>query len=240
MATECPKCEESFENLGGHLTLSTTCDHPKLSQKQREVTTGLLMGDGWIDVGQNNGNPRICSKMISEKYLNYIDEIFGVFGTGVRLLKTAEESAKDVSKRGFVEGAKAEDYSDVYIWKSRRHPDFDVFADWYSSGKKIWPENIELTPTILKHWYCGDGHWHNSGTSNYIIISMANEYKNTSKIDNMFEKSGLPSPNNYVIQKVNGNMQCNAEFNVSESKQLWDYMGKPLPNFEYKWPERYK
>ena len=29
---------------------------------------------------------------------------------------------------------------------------------------------------------------------------------------------------------------CNARWTVDESKELFDYMGDPLPGFEYKWP----
>jgi len=104
----------------------------------------------------------------------------------------------------------------------------------------VWPEDIELTPTVLKHWYCGDGHWHNSEANNCISIAMANEISNTNKIDEIFRNVGIQAPSNYSSsERKGGSFTCNADFTVEQSKELWEYMGKPLPDFEYKWPERY-
>jgi len=100
----------------------------------------------------------------------------------------------------------------------------------------VWPEKIELTPTVLKHWYCGDGNWNNGSCNNSIQISMANEKENTDKITQMFINVGLPAPSNYNIS----GKRCAAQFTVEQSKELWEYMGEPLPDFEYKWPEQYR
>jgi len=65
---------------------------------------------------------------------------------------------------------------------------------------------------------------------------MANEVNNTDKVNQLFENAGLLSPSNYDISENN----CIAEFTVDQSKELWQYMGEPLPDFEYKWPEEYR
>jgi len=185
MTTECSQCGREFKGIGNHWQMSSQCDYPPLTQKQREVAVGFMMGDGCIDKKDEN-NPSIQTKMITNKYLEHIDKIFGILGTGVRLMLTAEESAQRNRDNGFRPDAQAENYSDVYGWRSRNHPEFEEFVEWYSEGKKVWPENIELTPTVLKHWYCGDGHWNNSSSHNRIQISMSNELENTGKVDKMF------------------------------------------------------
>lgn len=197
------------------------------------------MGDGCVN--KQAKNPHIMCGMVSQNYLKYIDNIFGCLGNGVSLHKTAKESAKQCKNRGFSPNAKEENYSDIYQWRSRSHPKLQKFADWYSTGKKVWPKDIKLTPTVLKHWYCGDGHWKNKDGDNYIIISMSNEVENQHKIDKMFENVGLPTPSNYNIskQQKSNNKKCDAKWTVDQSKELWDYMGKPLPDFYYKWPEQY-
>lgn len=240
MTTECLQCGDEFERLGTHWAMSSDCEYPTLTQKQREITTGLLMGDGRI-CRQEFRNPVISLEMITKEYLQYVDEKFGVLGTGVSITRTAEESAEQMRNINFRANAEAKNYSDVYGWYSRTNPEFEEFADWYSTGKKVWPEDIKLTPTVLKHWYCGDGHWDNSGTNNYIQISMSNELKNTDKVDKLFENAGLPSPNNYrICERKDGTLKCDARFTVSQSKELWEYMGNPLPGFEYKWPKDFK
>lgn len=172
--------------------------------------------------------------------MKYVDKEFGIFGTGVSLYKTAEESAEDSRNREFNLDARAENYSDLYRWRSRNHPEFEEFSGWYSSGDKVWPQNIKITPTVLKHWYCGDGSRKNRGTSNCIVIGMTNEVDNTDKVSKLFESAELPSPSNYNIYGEEGQKNCIAEFSVSQSKELWEYMGEPLPGFEYKWPEEYR
>jgi len=193
------------------------------------------MGDGCIHTGSKN--PYLLVKMISPNYLEYVADKFGVLGSDVSLKHTEAESARRNRDSGFSPNAKAENYSDKYKWQSICHPELQEFADWYSSGEKVWPDDIELTPTVLKHWYCGDGYWNNSGTNNRIKIAMANEIDNTDKVDQMFRNIGLPVPSNYAIsERNNGSKKCDAEFTVEQSKELWEYMGEPLPDFEYKWP----
>lgn len=70
---------------------------------------------------------------------------------------------------------------------------------------------------------------------------MSNEFEHTDKIDVIFGNVGLPSPNNYVMyERKDGSIDCTAHFTVDQSEELWDYMGEPVPGFEYKWPESFK
>jgi len=224
----CPECGKEYNSLGNHWQWNPK-HRPEFTQQQKEIITGLLMGDGCINRGGKK--PRLTSNMISPNYLKYIDDIFGCLSTGVSLKLTAKENARKDRNSRFNANAEAKNYSNIYNWKTRRHPDLQQWADWYSTGEKLWPENIELTSTVLKHWYCGDGNWENSGTSNRIKISMENEMENIEKVFSMFINSGLPKPSTYSGHKI--------VFTVDKSKELWEYMGEPLPDFKYKWPEKY-
>jgi len=238
MTDVCEQCGNKYESIGTHWSMNPSCSHPSFTQHQREIITGLLMGDGCIDTC--NKHPRLDVRMISENYLEYVASEFGVLGGEVRLSKTAEESAQQVRDGGLRPNADADNYSDVYAWQSMAHPELQSFADWYSSGEKVWPEDIELTPTVLKHWYCGDGYWNNNRSQNRISIAMSNEINNRNKVDELFENVGLPKPSNYSIsERKNGGFKCDAVFTVTQSRELWEYMGKPLPDFKYKWPNQY-
>jgi len=234
MGDVCQQCGNKYQIIGTHWSMNSSCNHPSFTDHQKEIITGLLMGDG--NICTVNKNPYIRAEMISPNYLEYISDQFGVLGGDVSLKMTAAESAKRNRDSRFDPNAKEQNYSDKYQWQSMSHPELQEFADWYSSGKKVWPAEIELTPTVLKHWYCGDGHWDNSGSRNSIQIAMANEVNNANKVDQMFRNVGLPAPSNYNISENN----CNAQFTVEQSKELWEYMGEPLPDFEYKWPQQYR
>ena len=237
MTDICTQCEKKYQKVAMHWSKSSQCKHPSFSNYHKEIITGILMGDGCI--GRNGKNPRLICRMISPNYLNYVDQQFGIFGNGVSMCKTAKESAEHASKSGFRPNAKPENYHDIYKWSSMKHPELKKFSNWYKTGKKVWPESIELTPTVLKHWYCGDGTWNNTGTKNRIKIGMSNEVDNREKVSNLFRNVGLPQPSNYNINEYNdGGKKCDAEFTVEQSKRLWKYMGEPLPDFEYKWPDK--
>jgi len=239
MGDVCQQCGNEYQRIGGHWSKSSSCTHPSFTDHQREIITGLLIGDGCIS--DSGKNPYIQVEMVSPNYLEYIAGQFGVLGGEVSLKMTAAENAKRNRNSGFQPNAKTENYSDLYQWLSMSHPELQEFADWYNSGKKVWPDDIELTPTVLKHWYCGDGCWNSSRTANHITIAMANEKDNTDKVDQMFRNVGLPTPNNYDIGERNdGSKTFDARFTVEQSKELWKYMGEPLPDFEYKWPKQYR
>jgi len=236
---KCPECCEEYERLGMHWHHSPS-HRPDLTQKQLEVTTGFLMGDGCIISDVKNCYLR--SNMTSPNYLKYLNNLFGCLGTGVKFYKSGREVAEMNIKSGFSPNAKSKNYSDLYRWQTRMHPKFNEFREWYSSGEKVWPKDIELTPTVLKHWYVGDGDYHTSGNANNIRISMNNEIENTNKVSEYFTNVGLPEPSNYDIsgKEKRKNSRCKAEWVIEDSYELWDYMGEPLPDFEYKWPEEYR
>lgn len=152
------------------------------------------------------GNPRLTTNMIVEEYLQYVDNQFPKVGTGV--------------------GSRQKGGSTVYTWETRSLPELSEFESWYATGEKVWPE-VELTPIVLKHLYAGDGSYHGSGTSNHISIGMQNEMDNKEKIARMFENVGLPKPDRWDGHSI--------AWRVENSKDVLDYMGEPLPGFEYKW-----
>jgi hypothetical protein len=234
---KCPECSEEYKSLGKHWYYSPS-HRPELTQKQLEITAGLLMGDGHIN--KRKENSLLKTQMVNKKYLEYIDNIFGCLSTGVCLKEKAVDRAKKNRDSGFHPNAKEENYSDIYMWNSRVHPKFNEFRDWYASGEKVWPEEIKLTPTVLKHWYVGDGNYDNSGSNNSMSIAMNNEVENTEKVSQYFTNIGLPEPSNYNIRDGEYGKSCEARWTKEDSYTLWDYMGEPLPDFEYKWPEEYR
>jgi len=239
MGDVCQQCGNEYQKVGIHWSMSSSCSFPSFTNHQREIITGVLMGDGCISTA--NKHPYIKIEMISPNYLEHVADEFGVLGGGVSIKRTAKMSARRDKNSKFNLGAKEENYSDLYGWQSMSHPELREFANWYSSGEKIWPDDIELTPTVLKHWYCGDGSWNNGRTNNYISISMANEIDNTEKVGKMLRNVGLPTPSNYAVGERNdGSKTFDAQFTVEQSELLWEYMGRPLPDFEYKWPREFR
>jgi len=232
MTEICPDCGDEFSRISGHWAQSK-CRYPKLSSNQKKIITGLLMGDGTM--GRSSKNPWIQANMITEKYLHYLDDNLGIISNGVKFHMTAEENAHRKRQSGFRPNANKKDYSDIYVWRSKCLPELIEFSEWYNSGKKVFPEDIELSPTVLKNWYVCDGCWNNKNGCAYISISIVNERENTEKIEQYFRKSALPTPEYYSDTEYT----FEARWGVESSKRLLEYMGSPLPGFEYKWPDRF-
>lgn len=237
MSNICNDCGDEYQRIGQHWAMSS-CEPLQLSDEQKQIVTGLMMGDGTIS-RSNKGTCRIEANMISKEYLEYLDSQFPLYGSGVRLVNSAEENAKRDRESGFNPSAEADDYSDTYRWTTVTSTTFDAFGDWYDSGEKVWPSDIELTPTVLKHLYCGDGYYRDDDRHDNITISMNNEKGAKEKVAQMFEDADLPVPR-WVEYSERGRDDCTARFSKDESTELLEYMGEPLPGFEYKWPTSFR
>lgn len=205
----CPSCGDSFAALGKHWRYSP--DHrPELTEQQHDILTGLLMSDGtiWKD---GDDNPQFQANMIEKDYLCWLDSLLGVLSLGVELRDDATESTNR-----------------VYSWRTRNIPELQQYQSWYKSGKKVWPPDIELSPTVLTHLYVGDGHYHESG---YVEIGVNNEARNVDKLKAYFTDVGLPEPDYRESTGVH-----KLVWSVEESKVLFEYMDEAPPGFDYKFP----
>jgi len=201
------------------------------------------MGDG--SLFDTSGESYLRVKMISKNYLEWLDSVFGILTTGVVKKLTAEESAKQNRESGFSPDANADNYSDVYEIRSRSHPKLTELSEkWHSDGEKVWPTDVEITPELLKHWYVCDGHFDSGSSHRRIVISISNESENTEKITQMFSNANIPTPSNYKFGTTEyfgeDRTKCDAVWTRQDSDVLWEYMGDPLPDFQYKWPSEYR
>jgi hypothetical protein len=215
----CRECGEEFKHIGNHWRYNES-HRPTLSKEEIEILTGVLMGDGSLYRGSKNVSFRVGNTNI--EYLNWLDNRFSHISRGVSLSQTAESlSSHDLGSDN------PENFKDLYLWRTTAHPQLNRFRDWYTKNGKTWPENIEMSPNVLKHWYCCDGSTNNNG---WIKITLCNEFENKNKVEEYFNKSGLPKPSRWS----EGKDIC---WTLHDSRELLSYMGKPLPGFEYKWSE---
>ncbi|UBF22951.1 LAGLIDADG endonuclease [Haloarcula virus HVTV-2] len=205
-ADSCPTCGKRFERIGRHWSHNPQ-HRPNFTEKQMDILTGILMSDGHID---RSGTPLLVLKTTNDRYLNHLKKQFGVLSNEPYLYKEKSGRAND-----------------MYNWTTKSHVQLKELGQWYSSGKKTWPEDISLTPTVLKHLFIGDGSYSKHGSNDHISISIANERQNTEKVEGYFENVDLPTPSNWT--------EHGAHWNVEDSETLWEYMGEPLPGYEYKW-----
>lgn len=237
MVKECPECGNNYKKIGRHWHAKPK-HKPELGEKLQEIITGLLMGDGCVT--KNGENARLEVNMTNKKYLKFLQSKLGVLSSDISLKRSAEDSYLENKNRLPDSNLNKENYSEIYHLRTCTHKGFNKYREWYSSGEKVWPQNINLTPAVLKHWYVTDGHYDTKKSHERIKIAMANEIKNREKVNSYFEEKDLPPPSNYNIsERKSGGKSCVAVFSKSASEDLFDYMGSPPQGFKYKWPENY-
>ncbi|MBI2674495.1 MAG: hypothetical protein HY505_02865 [Candidatus Yanofskybacteria bacterium] len=119
----------------------------KLSDKQREVLIGLLLGDGHLET-QNNG--RTYRLKIEHSYLQkeYVDWLYQVFKDWV--LTSPKEKEQTVL------GIKY----NKYYFSTVSHGAFRFYAQqFYKEKKKVLPKLIKkwLSPIVMAVWFMDDG-----------------------------------------------------------------------------------
>jgi len=68
------------------------------------------------------------------------------------------------------------------------------------------------------------------------MIACAKEGSNEDKIRKIFSRSGHPVSRVYHYERDGRKDDFQLHFNASETEDLFEYMGEPVPGFEYKWP----
>lgn len=188
------------------------------------------MGDGTLNRSGKSANIKV--ECVESKYLDYLSCVFDHYSRDVWLSRTAEESAEQSKSSGFNEDPNIENHSDVWCFETRQTPKLNPYRSWYETGRKVFPENIDLTPTVLKHWFVGDGTFNDYGSNFYIYISTTNEAENKHKIESYFEGKPLD-----IDRWETYNRSTFIRFNKDNTEKFFRYIGDPVPGYEYKWPD---
>jgi len=216
---ECPNCNKKYKSIGIHWNY---CGHPELSQHQKDMLIGGLMSDATVTDGGNI--PQFTIYNTNKEFLQWYRDELEFLSNGVRLYEDGESKHQRNIKNSF-DVERDANYKDVYCMTTAAHPYNHSLRDWYQSGEKEYPKNIELTKDILKIWYCGDGNvnW-DTKSSGYCEIGCINEIDNEQKVLSLFDDTMF----NPTFS--NGRIRFNGQ-----SKEFLDFIS-PVPNgMEYKW-----
>lgn len=111
---------------------------------------------------------------------------------------------------------------DLYVLQTITHPFFKKLRDDYyedgRSNKKI-PKDFNLTSVKMKHWIAADGNYNN----NRYRIRCDSDMDRPNFLESIFE--------NFSVT-VSGPEIC---FSSEETEKVRQYMGTPVPGYEYKW-----
>lgn len=220
---DCPNCHKEFINMGRHWG-STNCKYPELSDYQKDLLRGILMSDASIQFGTNN-NLKI--KMTCEEFLEWFaDELSEICPNRYPTLQQTSEEAKENSQKFFGDAVREDSaYNEKYQILTRSHPFMNEFDDWYKTEEKRYPlDDLNLTPTVAKMWYCGDGTL--DKTKRRVSIACTNEKDRIDDVADLIRKQGFD---------VNTTSDERIRVPNRDTPEFLDWMGEAPPDFEYKW-----
>jgi len=223
------KLEADIENTGQiHLTDSErTRINESITDYQKDIMEGLLMGDAWINRPEGK-NPHLSIEMVNNQFLSWVENILDDVVSSFRMRATAEELVEKNKSYGYT--VNEENYNDVWVLETNRLEYFDELGEWYSSGEKRYPDDLELNPVKLKIWYCCDGSLVRGG---YPVIYSSDQSDVRESVLSLFDDIDV---NPTFTDGGGGTIR----FNRGDVDDFFNYVGDHPPGFAYKWPEKYK
>lgn len=228
---ECHECGQRYKSIGLHWS-KNDCERPSLSEKQREIIIGNLLGDGHITNDCKRYEDRHSAFVVTsiqKEYLEHLMDEFGVFSNSIKVSHTAEETAENLQKTGFSPNATPENCETCYQLHSRYLPTFTKLRNrFYNDGEKRFPTDLDLSPIIVRYWFAGDGTIYapaDQGDPKILIYCYAEEGREK-YLKSLFREIGFDP------RVSSGSIR----FDATQTEKLFDYMGRePVPGYEYKW-----
>jgi LAGLIDADG DNA endonuclease family len=120
----------------------------ELTQEQKSILTGLMLGDGCLFLGKSNNNPLLVIGR-AEKDIEYLRYHHGIF-------------LNLCSKEGIIQSNKDDKKNNKlykgYKFRTRALPELlEFYKLWYPDGMKKVPTDLKLDPISIATWICDDG-----------------------------------------------------------------------------------
>ncbi len=118
-----------------------------LTQQQKEILTGFMLGDGSLSLFKNSKNAllEISRSIIDQETIFYHSEIFKDFMTD-----------NGIKTRSIFDSRTNKTYPHIKM-RTRALPCFTEFHKIWYSKKKVIPNNLQLTPLTIATWFADDG-----------------------------------------------------------------------------------
>lgn len=228
--SKCPECGNVYDRIGQHWAFNES-HRPDLTDYQKKVVRGLLLGDGCVSTEGGAANSVFIVEMANEAFISWVDDVFGCLSRGYKMSKTAKESHDGWQQsQMFTDRPPVENFSDLYRTELRPHPYYTDLRSWYSTGRKKY-ELDTITGEEMRMWYVSDGTLDTRSSNRTPFVSITNTVQiNDSGFCALFDET--PFDVTFSNDKV--------RIPPRHTEIFFDYIGDPAPGFEYKWIEGYK
>jgi len=220
---------------------NTTKYNTVLNQEQQQIFDGLLISDGCIGFGGRNINPVLRISSITPSFINDI-----------------KNSLPFIWQKDYIRKASTDIINNRLINRKQQFSLsstadkslFDEYNRWYKYNQnlnkfiKIIPQNLEISPLLLKYWFYGDGtsSWLKNSTKRSCIRLCTNgfTYEECLSLQEKLQNIGI----DFYIYKSNAkttkqNQNRGYLLGISKTSTVIDffnYIGNcDINGFQYKW-----
>lgn len=225
--TQCPTCETVYQRLGAHWSRaddkeSSPCGFKEPTQRQKELMTGLLMSDAWLEKSGSQSNPMFRVEMIVTEFIEWVAGELAPFTSN---LNDRGRSGQE-NEQGY-----GQSQHDTRELSTISHPWLNTLNEWYKTGEKTFPADLDMTPLVFKMLYAGDGYlkWSSSGGCRLAIAcaSRANRELISRNLDDL----GVE----HTVNHREGDDRGSVIVSTADTPDMFEWMGEAPPGFEYKW-----
>ena len=132
----------------GELSLIASQMPEQLTSVQMDVLAGLMLGDGCLFKYKPSHKPylAITRSVRDIEYLKWTQKIYNPF------------ISREIFIRDTYDKRTQKEYHQCFLTTRHASAFENSYNEWYSNGKKVLPNNIELNPLVMAVWFC-DGGW---------------------------------------------------------------------------------
>lgn len=179
----------------------------QLSQQDKEIIIGLLLGDGSMRIMKKGITPYYSHTDKHPEYIQYLINYFESIGI---------ECGK----------MKYNIHNKCYCFQTKTYKCFNELYNLFYPNKKILPD-IKLTPLILKYWYIGDGSLCKQTGTNRKKVQIDCIHRNDFILDQL---------RNIFGENCNYYDNWHYYISSTYTKDFLNYIGEcPIECYEYKW-----
>lgn len=196
-----------------------------------DVITGCLLGDAGMrshNKFSDNSFPYFYKK---NKFKDHIEYVATCINIDISTIKY-----EPIKIKGY------DTICDVYILRTLSSKELmPLYRKWYPSinnYKKIVPEDINITPTVLLHWFMDDGStWYRKNRNGTPIVGVFSSEsftkdENTMLIEKIYKNTGLK----LTLTKTNSGTKSRISIPTSQIQSFYEIIGQcPVPSLRYKW-----
>ncbi len=207
-----------------------TTTRTDLTPNDHELLAGLLLGDGSLSAIKPGINRNSCFSIatVHEEYASHLQQDLP-FKTRVNIRE---------KHTSIIQG---------HITKCRRayrlSSNFDLALTdlhnhWYQNSTKIIPEDLQLTPTTVLHWFLGDGHAVYTH-DHYVVVGFATYCFTWAECEGLVDRfKEVDSRLDFHVQQHRPGQPKIISQKQSTVGAFYEYVGtSPVNCFQYKWKQ---